>query len=80
MALAYDLSGLKQSLFPSWRFRRCRTVHRIASMDSAKSLRMVPASALAGLVAPMISRYLAPRVAFQHLHEMGPSHEFTRSL
>ena len=31
----------------------------LASIDSAKSLRIVPAAALAGLVAPMISRFLA---------------------
>ena len=31
----------------------------LASIDSAKSLRMVPAAALAGLVAPMTSRFLA---------------------
>jgi len=31
----------------------------LASIDSAKSLRMVPAAALAGLVAPMISRLAA---------------------
>src|SRR5262249_8564193 len=29
----------------------------LASIDSAKSLRIVPAAALAGLVAPMISRF-----------------------
>jgi hypothetical protein len=38
-------------------------------MLSANSLRIVPAAALAGLVAPMISRLASHRVlAFQHLH------------
>src|SRR4029453_2753277 len=31
----------------------------LASIDSANSLRMVPGAALAGLVAPITSRYLA---------------------
>lgn len=39
--------------------RRVGAVHQVASIDSAKSLRIVPASALAGLVAPMISRFFA---------------------
>ena len=40
----------------------------LASMLSAKSLRMVPSSASAGLVAPIISRFWQWRFRLQNLH------------
>ena len=40
---------------------------QLASIEAAKSLRMVPAAALAGSVAPMISRSCGDRVlALEH--------------
>ena len=39
----------------------------LASIDSAKSFRMVPSAASAGFVAPMVSRFFAIVLTFKNL-------------